>query len=30
VVVGVLTDPNGAVAGDYAEVTFFSGPDIRN
>jgi len=28
VVVGVLTDPDGAVAGDLAEVTFF-GPQIR-
>jgi hypothetical protein len=29
VVVGVLTDPNGAVAGDLAEVTFFT-PQIRS
>lgn len=30
VVVGVLTDPNGAVAGDLAEVSFFNGPQIRS
>jgi hypothetical protein len=30
VVVGVLTDPNGAVAGDLAEVAFFAGPQIRS
>jgi hypothetical protein len=29
VVVGVLSDPNGAQPGDLAEVTFFSGPDYR-
>jgi hypothetical protein len=29
VVVGVLTDPNGAVAGDFAEVSFFT-PQIRS
>lgn len=29
VVVGVLTDPNGAQPGDFAEVTFFT-PQIRS
>ena len=30
VVVGVCTDPNGAVAGDLCEVAFFAGGDIRS